>query len=307
MLGKTPAKITAIRPLEDGVISDYKMTEAMIKYFMKKACPNNMMKPRVALCVPSLITGVEAQAAVDAAVQAGARSVYLIEEPVAAAIGAGIDISRPNGNLILDIGGGTSDIAVLSLNGIVCKTSIKLAGDKFNAAIIKYMRSRYNVLLGERMAERVKIAIASVDRDAEDASYEVKGRHLATGLPTKVLLTRKELYPVMVELVGEIRAAVHSVVERTPPELVGDIFTNGMVMTGRRRDAPRHGCLYVPRAQDAGAPCGKPRRMRRGWHRAFLPVYRPARGRVCGFLHPPPLSGQSYICLLWLEYFRYPN
>lgn len=232
MLGKTPAKITAIRPLEDGVISDYKMTEAMIKYFMKKACPNNMMKPRVALCVPSLITGVEAQAAFDAAVQAGARSVYLIEEPVAAAIGAGIDISRPNGNLILDIGGGTSDIAVLSLNGIVCKTSIKLAGDKFNAAIIKYMRSRYNVLLGERMAERVKIAIASVDRDAEDASYEVKGRHLATGLPTKVLLTRKELYPVMVELVDEIRAAVHSVVERTPPELVGDIFTNGMVMTG---------------------------------------------------------------------------
>ena len=232
MIGKTPARITAIRPLCDGVISDYKMTEAMIKYFMKKACPSNVVKPRVALCIPSLITGVEANAAVDAAGAAGARSVYLIEEPVAAAIGAGLDISKPNGNLILDIGGGTSDIAVLSLNGIVCKNSIKLAGDKFNAAIIRYVRSKYNVLIGERMAERVKIAIASVDPDAENLTYEIKGRHLATGLPTRVELSRSELYPVMLELVEEIRAAVHSVVERTPPELVGDIYENGMVMTG---------------------------------------------------------------------------
>ena len=133
---------------------------------------------------------------------------------------------------ILDIGGGTSDIAVLSLNGIVCKNSIKLAGDKFNAAIIRYVRSKYNVLIGERMAERVKIAIASVDPDAENLTYEIKGRHLATGLPTRVELSRSELYPVMLELVEEIRAAVHSVVERTPPELVGDIYENGMVMTG---------------------------------------------------------------------------
>ena len=138
----------------------------------------------------------------------------------------------PNGTIILDIGGGTSDIAVLSLNGIVCKNSIKLAGDKFNAAIIRYVRSQYNLLIGERMAERVKIAIGSVDEKAENLSYEVKGRNLATGLPTKLQLTRSELYPVMLELVVEIRDTVHTVVERTPPELVGDIYENGMVMTG---------------------------------------------------------------------------
>lgn len=232
MLGKTPAQITALRPLKDGVISNYKITEEMIKYFLKKACPSTIVKPRVALCVPSLITGVEAQAAVDAAVSAGARNVYLIEEPVAAAIGAGIDISLPNGNIILDIGGGTSDIAVLSLNGIVCKTSIKTAGDKFNAAIVKYVRTHYNMLIGERMAENVKMSIASVDDEADNLVYEIKGRHLATGLPTRVNITRSELQPVMLELISDIRHAVHSVVERTPPELVGDLYTNGLVMTG---------------------------------------------------------------------------
>lgn len=232
MLGKTPAKITAIRPLKDGVISDYKMTEEMIKYFLKKACPSSVIKPRVALCVPSLITGVEAQAVVDAAVVAGARNVYLIEEPVAAAIGAGIDISIPSGNIILDIGGGTSDIAVLSLNGIVCKNSIKVAGDKFNTAIIKYVRAKYNLLIGERMSENVKVMIASVDEEAPEEKYEIKGRHLATGLPTRLMISRSELFPVMLDLAVEIRNAVHSVVERTPPELVGDLYENGMVMTG---------------------------------------------------------------------------
>ncbi|MEM1485337.1 rod shape-determining protein [Oscillospiraceae bacterium PP1C4] len=232
MIGKTPAQITAIRPLEDGVISDYKMTEEMIKYFMKKACPSNVLKPRVAICVPSLITGVEAQAVVDAAVVAGARNVYLIEEPVAAAIGAGIDLARPNGNMILDIGGGTSDIAVLSLNGIVCKTSLRLAGDKFNEAIIRHVRTQYNLLIGERMAESLKIAIASADENAENISYEIKGRHLATGLPTKMDITRAELYPVVLDNVVIIRDAVHSVLEKTPPELVGDIHENGLVMTG---------------------------------------------------------------------------
>ena len=232
MLGKTPAKITAIRPLEDGAISDYKMTEQMIKYFLRKACATTVVKPRVALCVPSLVTNVEAQAVVDAAVSAGARSVFLIEEPVAAAIGAGLDISRPNGNLILDVGGGTSDVAVLSLNGIVCKTSVKVAGDKFNDAIIRYVRGRYNILIGERMAEQVKMAVASVDEQAEPADFDVKGRNLARGLPARLRLTREELYPVMLELVQEVCDAVHSVVERTPPELVGDIHENGLVMTG---------------------------------------------------------------------------
>lgn len=232
MIGKTPAEIAAIRPLSQGVISDYKMTEEMIKYFLKKSCQVNIVKPRVALCVPSLVTNVEAQAVVDAAAAAGARQVYLIEEPVAAAIGAGIDIARPNGNIILDIGGGTSDIAVLSLNGIVCKNSIKLAGDKFNEAIIRYVRSTYNILIGERMAENVKMSIASVDPEAEDIPFDVKGRHLATGLPVRRTMHRSELYASMLELVVEIRDAVHSVVERTPPELVGDLYSNGLVMTG---------------------------------------------------------------------------
>lgn len=232
MIGKTPADISAIRPLKDGVISDYKMTEVMIKYFLRKSCKTNIMKPRVALCVPSLITGVEAQAAVDAAVVAGARNVYLIEEPVAAAIGAGIDISAPNGNMILDIGGGTSDIAVLSLNGIVCKNSVKVAGDKFDQAIIRYVRGMYNILIGERMAERMKIAIGSIDNQAEDASFEVKGRNLATGLPVKRMITRRELYAPLLDNVLEIYNAIHSVMEKTPPELVGDIQTNGLVMTG---------------------------------------------------------------------------
>ncbi|MCI8650587.1 MAG: rod shape-determining protein [Anaerotruncus sp.] len=232
MLGKTPAHITAIRPLADGVISNYKMTEVMIKHFLKKACPNSGMRPRVALCVPSLITTVEAQAAGDAALAADARSVYLIEEPVAAAVGAGLDITRSNGNLILDIGGGTSDIAVLSLGGIVCKNSIKMAGNKFNEALMKYIRGKYNLLIGERMAERMKMEIASVDENAEARTFEVKGRNLATGLPGKRLVTRAELYESMLDCAVEIRRAVHSVVERTPPELVGDLYENGLVMTG---------------------------------------------------------------------------
>ena len=232
MLGKTPAQITAIRPLEEGVISDYKMTEEMIKYFLRKASPGTVLKPRVALCVPSLITAVEAQAAVDAAVTAGARSVYLIEEPVAAAIGAGIELTRPKGNIILDIGGGTSDIAVLSLSGIVCKNSIRVAGDKLNGAIVKYVRSAYNLLIGERMAEQLKIGAASMDEDADNQIFEVKGRHLVSGLPVRQIISRKELYPVVHDCIAEIRDAVHAVVERTPPELVGDLYENGLVMTG---------------------------------------------------------------------------
>ena len=232
MLGKTPAHIVAIRPLEDGVISNCVMTEEMITYFLKKTCAHSAIRPRVALCVPSQITNVEAQAAVDAAVSAGARKVFLIEEPVAAAIGAGLDITKPNGNLILDIGGGTSDVAVLSLNGIVCKTSIKVAGDKLNDAIVKYIRGTYNLLIGERMAENLKIAIASVDSQAENLTFEIKGRNLATGLPARQMVTRQELYPTVMDWVVEIRNAVHSVVEKTPPELVGDIYENGMVMTG---------------------------------------------------------------------------
>lgn len=232
MVGRTPDYIRVVHPLEDGVISDFKMTELIIRHLLQKICNNQLVKPRVALCVPSATTPVESQAVIDAAVAAGARNVYLIEEPVAAAIGAGVNLSLPNGNLIVDVGGGTSDIAVLSLNGIVCKSSIKVAGQKFDEALAKYVRARYNLLVGEKKAEQVKIEIASVDPRSPERTADVKGRDLLGGLPKKIPVTRSELYPSLREVAEEIVAAVHGVMERTPPELVGDIHTNGIILTG---------------------------------------------------------------------------
>lgn len=232
MIGKTHASLQAVHPLEDGVISNYKLTEVMIKHFLKKACSDLMIKPRVAVCIPSQITPVEAQAVVDAAVVAGARNVYLIEEPVAAAIGAGVELDKPVGNIILDIGGGTSDIAVLSMNGIVCKNSLKMAGTKMNQAIARFIRSEYNLLVGEPMAEYAKIMVGSADQYAVNATCEIKGRHLMTGLPSKMTISREALYPVILECVDQIRDAVRHVLERTPPELISDTYENGMIMTG---------------------------------------------------------------------------
>ena len=233
MIGRTPDRIRAIRPLSDGVISDIDMTEQMLKYFLKKVCGGSMVKPRVAICVPSGITGVESRACVNAAVSAGARKVYLIEEPVAAALGAGIDISQPRGHIILDIGGGTSDIAVLSLSGIVCKTSLKIAGNKFDEAIIKYMRLQKNILIGEKMAEKIKIGVGSVCfEEDENITMEAKGRNLVTGLPQKFEVSRAEIYEVLLEPVSAIIAALQQILEITPPELSADIFENGLIMTG---------------------------------------------------------------------------
>lgn len=233
MLGRTPDRIRAIKPLQDGVISDFKTTEQMIGFFLKKVCGTNIVKPRVAICVPSGITGVESKAVVDAAVSAGARKVYLIEEPVAAALGAGIDISKPNGYIILDIGGGTSDIAVISLNGIVCKTSIKIAGNKMDDAIVKYIRGRYNMTIGEKTAEKIKIEVGSVYFDPdEDIETEVKGRNLMTGLPQRLHVRRSEIKEVLLEPVSQIMIALQQIMEKTPPELVGDISSNGLIMTG---------------------------------------------------------------------------
>ncbi len=232
MIGRTPDKIRAVRPLEDGVISDYQLTEKMIKYFIRKVCGKNVIKPRICLCVPSGITDVESRAVVEAAASAGARKVFLIEEPVAAALGAGIDISIPNGNMILDIGGGTADIAVLSLNGIVTKTSIKVAGNTFDSAIIKAIRDNHQLLIGEKMAENLKKEIGTVYGFESVRTYDIKGRNLITGLPQKITVTSDEIKDALEENVLQIIAAVHSVIERTPPELVGDIFTNGIVMTG---------------------------------------------------------------------------
>ncbi len=233
MVGKTPSHIQAIRPLSKGVVCDYKMTEEMVKFFIKKVCRDSLVKPRIALCVPSGITNVESNAVIDVAIASGARKVYLIEEPVAAAIGANIDIEKPNGNMIVDIGGGTTDIAVLSLNGIVNKKSIKVAGDAINDSIIKYIRSSHGVLIGERMADQIKRTVASVCwEDGEDISAPVKGRNLTTGLPCSLEISRSMLYDCVMKEVDQIVTAIKEVIEKTPPELVGDIYTNGITLTG---------------------------------------------------------------------------
>jgi rod shape-determining protein MreB len=232
MLGRTPGNIIAIRPLRDGVISDYDMTERMLKEFIHKVNGFQVFKPRVIICVPSGITEVEERAVIDAGLQAGARRVYLIEEPVAAAIGAGIDIAQPDGHMVVDIGGGTSDIAVISLNGVVESESIKVAGDMFNEAVIKYIRRKHNVLIGERTAEDMKIQIGCVYPRDEEASLDVKGRCLMTGLPKIFTVTSSEMMEAFEEPSQRILEAIHSVLERTPPELVADISTNGIVMTG---------------------------------------------------------------------------
>ena len=232
MLGRTPGNIVAIRPLRDGVISDYDMTERMLKEFIHKVNGFQLFKPRVIICVPSGITEVEERAVIDAGVQAGARSVYLIEEPVAAAIGAGIDITKPDGHLIIDIGGGTTDIAVISLSGVVESASIKVAGDMFNESVVKYIRRKHNVLIGERTAEDLKIQIGCVYPQEEEQTGEVKGRCLMTGLPKVFTVSSSEMIEAFEEPAERILEAVHSVLERTPPELVADISTNGIVMTG---------------------------------------------------------------------------
>ena len=232
MLGRTPGNIVAMRPLRDGVISDYDMTERMLKEFIKKTTTFSLFKPRLLICVPSGITEVEERAVIDAGIQAGARRAYLIEEPEAAAIGAGIDITKPDGHMIVDIGGGTADIAVISLGGVVESASIKTAGDKFDEAVVKYVRRKHNVLIGDRTAEEMKKTIGCVFPRPEEVTMEVKGRCLLTGLPRVFSVTSNEMIEAFEEVTGRILEAIHAVLERTPPELVADISTNGIVMTG---------------------------------------------------------------------------
>ena len=233
MLGRTPGNIVAVRPLRQGVISDYTVTEKMIKYFVQKAMSRRAFsKPRISICVPSGVTEVERKAVEEATYAAGAREVRLIEEPVAAAIGAGIDISRPCGNMIVDIGGGTADVAVISLGGTVVNTSIKIAGDNFDDAIVRYVRKKHNLLIGERTAEDIKIKIGSTYPLVEEESMEVTGRNLMTGLPKTVTVTSAETEQALKEPVGQIVEAVISVLERTPPELSADILDRGIVLTG---------------------------------------------------------------------------
>lgn len=232
MLGRTPGYINAIKPLSGGVIADYEVTESMIKYFLKKVCGSLLVKPRIAICIPALITDVESRAVVDTAVASGARKVYLIEEPIAAAIGAGIDISKPNGNMVVDIGGGTADIAVISLSGVVKSDSIKVAGNDFDAALIKYLRETHKLLIGAKTAEALKIGIGCVYEPLATGEMEVKGRNLLTGLPQRLTVTAEEICPVLNEPAMEIVHSIQHVLEITPPELVGDVYTNSVYLTG---------------------------------------------------------------------------
>lgn len=232
MLGRTPGNIVATRPLRDGVISNYTVTEKMLKYFISRVCGKFVFAPRIMICIPSQVTEVEKKAVIDAASQAGARKVFLIEEPIAAAIGAGIDISKPCGNMVVDIGGGTTDIAVISLGGSVVSESLKVAGDKFDEAIVKYIKKKHNVMIGERTAEDLKINIGCVYPKIQDMEMEIRGRDLVTGLPKTINVHSSEMLEALIEPAMMIVDSVHSVLEKTPPELAADISDRGIYMTG---------------------------------------------------------------------------
>lgn len=232
MLGRTPGNIIATRPLRDGVISNYTNTEKMLKYFINKIRGRFIFSPRIMICIPSQVTEVEKKAVIDAASNAGARRVYLIEEPIAAAIGAGLDISKPSGNMIVDIGGGTTDIAVISLGGAVVSTSIKVAGDRFDEAIVRYIKKKHNVMIGERTAEELKLNIGCVYPKFQDMEMDVRGRDLITGLPKTITVYSSEMLEALEEPSMLIVDAVHNVLEKTPPELASDISDKGIYMTG---------------------------------------------------------------------------
>jgi rod shape-determining protein MreB len=232
MLGRTPGNIVAILPVRGGVISDYDMTQRMLKEMLSKVSSHSLVRPRILISVPSGITEVEERAVIDAGIQAGARKVYLMEAPLAAALGAGLDISNPEGHIVVDIGGGTTDVAVLSLSGVVESDSIKTGGDAFNDAIIRFIRRKHNVLIGENTAEELKLSIGCVYPKSETLSVDVKGRCLMTGLPRMVSVSTTEMLEAFEEVSERILETIHHVLETTPPELVADISRNGIVLTG---------------------------------------------------------------------------
>lgn len=252
MIGRTPEYIVAIRPLSDGVISDHNMTESMISAFILKVSGKQLFKPRIILCVPSMITDVESRAVVEAARNSGSRKVYLIQEPIAALLGAGYAISEPQGRMVVDIGGGTTDIAVISLNGIVKSSSLKLAGNKIDQAIIRYVTNKYKILIGEKTAELAKRSITNVFDPDGTMKLVIKGRHLFKGLPEQVEISDIDVYEAVKDLIFEMIDAIKAVLEITPPELVGDIYNNGIVLTGG-------GALLVGLdkliAKSTGIPC----------------------------------------------------
>ena len=232
MLGRTPGNIIATRPLKDGVISNYTATQKMLKIFINKIGINTFFAPRIMICIPSQVTEVERKAVIDAATQAGARKVYLIEEPIAAAIGAGIDIYKPCGNMIVDIGGGTTDVAVISLGGSVTSSSLKIAGDKFDEAIMRYIKEKYNIVIGERTAEDLKVNIGCVYPKIQEVQMDIRGRDLGTGLPKTLTIYSNEMMEALAECALDIVDSVKSVLEKTPPELTADISNRGIYLTG---------------------------------------------------------------------------
>lgn len=233
MLGRTPGSIVAIRPMKDGVIADFEVTEAMLRYFIAKAHnKRSLVRPRIMICVPYGITEVEKRAVKESAESAGAREVFLIQEPMAAAIGAGLPITEPGGNMIVDIGGGTTEVAVISLAGIVFSGSVRVGGDKMDDAVINYVKRKYNLLIGERTAENIKITVGSAYPDEEVRTMEVKGRDLVAGVPRTVVVDADEMRDALSEPVNSIVEAVKVALERTPPELAADIVDKGIVLTG---------------------------------------------------------------------------
>ncbi len=233
MLGRTPGNIVAIRPMKDGVIADFEITEAMLRYFITRVHDRKrMVRPRIVIAVPSGITEVEKRAVRESAMSAGAREVYLIEEPMAAAIGAGLDVTAPTGNMVVDIGGGTTDVAVISLSGIVTSRSIRCGGDAMDDAIINYVKRKYNMLVGERTAEQAKMTIGTASAHSKANTMEIKGRDLVAGIPKVVVTTSEEIREALVEPVGQIVETVHLALERTPPELAADIVDRGIMLVG---------------------------------------------------------------------------
>lgn len=233
MLGRTPEKVKAIKPMKDGVIADFELTEIMLNYFINKVKGRSFFsRPRILICCPTNITPVEKNAIKEAAEQTGARKVYIEEEPKVAAIGAGMDISKPTANMVLDIGGGTTDIAILSMNGIVLSASIKIAGNAFDEDIVKYIRSKYKLLIGEKTAEDIKINFANVYKPSKKEKLVVKGRNLITGLPDSIELTQEETKEALEDDLNRIIKSTKNVLEQTPPELSADIVEKGLVLTG---------------------------------------------------------------------------
>jgi rod shape-determining protein MreB len=234
MIGRTPGNIIAIRPMKDGVIADFDIAQSMLRYLIKRALPKQSMftRPRVVICIPTGVTPVEERAVKEAALQAGAREAFLIEEPMAAAIGAGLPVSDPTGNMVVDIGGGTTEVAVISLGGIVTSRSIRVAGDEMDEDIIQHVKRTYNLLIGERTAEDIKIKIGSAIWNGELENYEVRGRDLITGMPKTVVVTSEEVQKALEETMVKIVEAVKVCLEKTPPELSADIMDRGIVLTG---------------------------------------------------------------------------